>query len=485
MELFAPVAVVAVVLVVAALAAGVVERAPISFPIVFLGMGLVLGDGVTRAVELDLHSPILEVVAFVTLALVLFLDAVRLEAPEMRRDWVVPALSLGPGTLSVIGLVAGAAVLLLGLSVPLAFIVGAALASTDAVVLRDVTRDRRVPAAVRRALRIEAGMNDLIVLPPVLILSAVATARATGVAEWVVFTVQLFLIGPAVGALIGAGGAKLMARIDARAPVRTEYQALYGVGLVLAALTLGEALGADGFLASFAAGAAVALTNEDLCDCFLDFGEVLAEIAMLLSFVLFGIVLSPMLGDVLGPTAMVFAAFVLLAARPIPLFGVLSWRGTGLSTPARVFIAWFGPRGLNSLLLALIAVGAGVPTSERLFGVIGTVVIASVLLHGVSATPLASWYARRIEDATLPEERGPGATELFAAPNSTPGRITVDELSDALSGDDPPIVVDVRSRSAYAQAHAQIPGSVRVRPDEIDLWAADQTTDRLVVLYCT
>ena len=486
MEILTPVGVIAGVLVLAALFAGVVERAPLSFPIIFLGMGLVLGDGVSSAVSLDLHAPILEIVAFVTLALVLFLDAVHLEAREMRNDWVVPALTLGPGTLTVISLVAVAAVVLLDFSWPLAFILGAALASTDAVVLRDVIRDRRIPGAVRRSLSIEAGTNDVIVLPPVLILAAVTSADASaGAGGWVWFVIQLFIIGPAVGAAVGAGGAWLMSWIDARAPVRSEYQALYGVGLVLAALFLGEWLGADGFLAAFAAGAAVALTNNALCDCFLDFGEVLAEMAMLLTFVLFGIVLSPMLGDVFGWSVAIFAAFVLLVARPLPLFAVLSVRRTALSRHARAFIAWFGPRGLNSLLLALLAVGAHVPDAERLFAIVGVVVVASVVVHGVSATPISSRYAAFVERDVRPEEREATATGAFTASDETSDRMSVDQLAAALEGEHPPLVVDVRSRSAYERATTQIPTSIRVRPDEVKAWAEGQDKGRLIAFYCT
>jgi len=484
-DLLTPVGGIAAVLVGAALVAGLVERGPISFPIIFLGAGLILGDGVTGAVHIDLHAPILEIVAFVTLALVLFLDAVRLETKEMRRDWLIPALTLGPGTISVIALVATAGVVLLDLSWTVAFIAGAALASTDAVVLRDVLRDKRIPGPVRRSLSIEAGTNDVIVLPPVLILATVAAAKAATAADWAWFGVQLFLIGPAIGAAVGAGGAWAMSRVDRRTPVRTEYQALYGVGLVLTAFTLGEWLGADGFLASFAAGAAVALTNNDLCECFLEFGEVVAEMAMLLTFVLFGAVLSPMLGETVGPPVLIFAAFTIFVARPLPLLSVLSIRHTELSHPARAFIAWFGPRGLNSLLLALIAVGAGVPNGERLFAIIGVVVVTSVVLHGVSATPLSAWYGRSVERTTQPEERHATATGLFIADPASQQRISVDALATLLASADPPIVLDVRSRSAFEQSDAQIPGSIRLRLNEIDAWAEHQTKDRLVVLYCT
>ena len=486
--LLAPVGIVAAVLVLAALCAGVVERAPVSFPMLFLGLGLVLGGGATGVLQIDLHAPVLEVVAFTTLALVLFLDAVHLEGDAVRRDWLVPALTLGPGTIATIALVTVAARVLLDLPWAIALIAGAALASTDAVVLRDVLRDRRIPAAVRRALSIVAGTNDVIVLPVVLVVTAIATSEAGSTATWGAFLVQLFIVGPAIGAGVGAGGAWLMARVDARFGVRTEYQALYGVGLVLAALTLGETFGADGFLAAFAAGAAVALTNNALCDCFLDFGEVVAEMAMLLTFVLFGSVLSPLLADVASPLVLGFVVLVLAVARPVPMVAVLSLRRARLSWAARAFIAWFGPRGLNSLLLVLIAVGAGLPDGDRLFAIVGAVVVASVALHGATATPLGAWYGRRVRAATAPEEREVTARGVLGGDADRTGearRITVPELATLLVGDAPPVVVDVRSRSSYERAVTQIPGSIRVRPDEIDSWAQDQTLERLVVLWCT
>ena len=202
----------AAVLTISALLAGVVARAPLSFPIIFLGLGLVLGEGTTGAVSVDLDSDLLQTVAFATLALVLFLDAMNLELAVMRRDWVVPALTLGPGALLVIVLTAVAAMVVTGLDPVIAFIVGAVLASTDPVVLRDILRDDRIPRSVRNALSIEGGTNDLIVLPPILILAAVATHEASGALSWLGFLGELLVIGPVAGAAVGLGGAWLMAR---------------------------------------------------------------------------------------------------------------------------------------------------------------------------------------------------------------------------------------------------------------------------------
>ena len=145
---------------------------------IFLGLGFLLADPGLGLVSVSVHDDVLEVIATVTLALVLFLDAVHLELDVLRRDWLVPALSLGPGTLLTIGLVAGIAMLLLDLPLPLALLAGAILASTDPVLLRDVLRNRRIPRSVRQALSVEASTNDIIVLP---ILPVVAVVASLGV----------------------------------------------------------------------------------------------------------------------------------------------------------------------------------------------------------------------------------------------------------------------------------------------------------------
>lgn len=476
--------IVALVLLVAALASGIVERAPISFPLIFLGLGFAFGPWGLGLLELNVHNPALEVVAVVSLALVLFLDAVNLQLDELRADWYVPMLTLGPGTLLVILGVAGAAFWLVGVTPIQALLLGAILASTDPVVLRDVVRDERIPRAVRRALSVEAGMNDLVVLPIVLILIAVLNAEGGSLMNWLAFLFRILILSPLVGLAVGGIGANLMGRADARFNIRREYQALYGIGLVLAAFAAGQMLDGDGFLAAFFAGLAITLFNVSLCDCFVDYGEVTAEMMMLLAFVLFGVVLSTLLGTVPLLPTLAFAAIALLLIRPFSLTLVLL--RANMSLLARGFIGWFGPRGLNSLLLALLAVQAHVPGAEYLLAVTGMVVVVSVLAHGISATPLSTWYARRVAQAqqTLAEERVSDFSNLFEDEPTEIERITAEQLAEQLASPQPPLVLDVRARAHYEMGAAPIPGSVRVPPDQVEQWAKDQPKDRPIVTYC-
>lgn len=484
-ELVVGMGIIAIVLTVSALASGLVERAPLSFPIIFLGLGFLLGGGGLNVIEIDLHNSLLEIVATVSLALVLFLDAVKLQIDELKSDWHVPFLTLGPGTLLVIAGVALAAYILVGTTPVQSLLLGAILASTDPVVLRDIVRDERIPRSVRRALGVEAGMNDIVVLPIVLILIAVLTATEGQTMDWGSFLLRILVFSPLIGLAVGGIGANLMGRADARFGIRREYQALYGIGLVLAAFAAGQFINGDGFLAAFFAGLAVTLFNVSLCDCFLEYGEVTAEMMMLLAFVLFGALLSSLLGTIAMVPAFVLAVIGLGFIRPASLWLVL--KRAKMSNAARLFMGWFGPRGLNSLLLALLAVQASAPDAERLMGITGMVVVVSVIVHGISATPLASYYAKRVAVAklTLAEERESTFVGLFEPDANEIQRITADELAAQLKGENPPIVLDVRSRAHYENDDGQVPGSIRVLPDQIEEWASNAPKGRPIVAYCT
>lgn len=399
-------ALLAVVLTVSALASGIVARAPLSFPMIFLGLGLLLGPGGLRVIALDVHSPVLEVVAVVSLTLVLFLDAVNMQVAEIRRDWLVPFLALVPGSLLTILGVALAAFLILGTAPLQSFLLGAILASTDPVVLRDVVSNVRIPRPIRQALGVEAGMNDIVVLPVVLVLIALSGAQVGGALGWVRFSVELLILSPLVGLLIGGVGARLMALADARFSISRSYQALYGIGLVLAAYAAGQAVHGDGFIATFFAGLAVTLSNATLCSCFLEYGETTAEMAMLLAFILFGAVLSGLFGSTPLVAALAFAVVVIALVRPLA-FGLVLQRAK-MSAAARLFIGWFGPRGLNSLLLVLLAVQADIPQAQYLLAITGVVVLVSVVAHGITATPVSTWYGRHAAQAPA-EKREAGA----------------------------------------------------------------------------
>ena len=389
----------ATVLIITALSSGFIQRSPLSFPLMFLTLGLVLGQNGLGFITVSPQDPILEVVATLTLCLVLFLDALQIQIKELGKRWLVPALVLGPGTMLIIALGALPLALMLGFTWTVAFIGGAVLASTDPVILREILSDERIPRPVRQVLKIEAGTNDLVVLPVILILIAVAQSEIGAPLEWAGFLFKLLILGPAVGFIIGGIGSWLMVKSNERLGVKRVYQALFGLGLVLASYSAATALGGDGFLAAFFAGLAVVLLNQTLCNCFLDYGETSAEMTMMVAFILFGAVLSGILGETDIWPALLLAVLVIFLIRPSVLGLVLArWE-------AHFLVAWFGPRGLNSLLLALLVVQANLLESEALLATVGVVVLASAAVHGASAAPLAGWYSNRIARETRKKRR--------------------------------------------------------------------------------
>jgi NhaP-type Na+/H+ or K+/H+ antiporter len=281
-----------------------------------------------------------------------------------------------------------------------------------------------------------------------------------------------------------------MSRAIERYAVSEIYQSLYGVGIVLLAYVSAQSLGGDGFLAAFAAGFAIAVLNFDLCQCFLDYGETTSEMAMLFAFILFGVAISGIFVEAPLVPALLLALIVIFVARPLAIGIVL--RKAAVSNAARWFIGWFGPRGLNSLLLALLVVQAGVPGGEFLLAITGVVVTVSVFFHGASATPLSNLYGRAVEADTLEEERESGVGGIFEGSAAETIRIKPEQLSEMLKSDDPPIVLDVRTRSQYEKDKTQIPGSIRVMPDQVEEWARDREKERgsqvegqRIVAYCT
>ena len=256
MEHFAStIALIGLVIVAASLLSGLLERSRLPIVAVFLLLGVALGPLGLGYVEIGLHAPVLNVLSTLALALVLFADATTIEKKDLtshsRLVWVL----LGPGTLVPAALLMTAAHWLLGLAWLPAAILGAALASTDPVLLRGALRSKALPPVPRTALRLETGMNDVLLLPVVVIAMLLIQrgADAAGGQTIARSLVGQFLLGPAIGALTGSIGILLMVRVRTRFGLRRDYESLYALGLAFTAYALAEGVGGSGFLAAFAA----------------------------------------------------------------------------------------------------------------------------------------------------------------------------------------------------------------------------------------
>jgi NhaP-type Na+/H+ or K+/H+ antiporter len=487
----ATLALIGLVILVSSLLSGAVERTGLPQVAIFLLLGAMLGPAGLGLVELELHSESLQVITTLGLVLVLFSDAIGVDIGEVRRQPRLALTILGPGTLIPSVVIALAAWLLLDLSVPAAAILGAALASTDPVLLRTLVRHPAVPPPARLALRLESGMNDVILLPIVVLsMLALATGGASSNGELARHVVGLFLLGPLLGVVVGYAAITLLDRVRRAVGVRRDYESLYALGVAFTAFAAAEAVGGSGFLAAFAAGLVIAALDVELCDCFLDYGEASAEMFLLLTFVAFGASLIWTGVTVADGRTLLFAG-VALVARTAVLLPVL--RRVGIDRHDRRIIAWFGPRGLSSLLLVLLPVFAGVPGAERLFAITCLVVLLSVLLHGGGI----ALYLRRLARAgELPSAPPPSGRAAVHRPPSTvptepetdaPERITIEELRRLQDDGRPVIVADVRTERSYRDDAMRAAGALRLPPDDAVRLARERRLDQhaTLVLYCT
>jgi NhaP-type Na+/H+ or K+/H+ antiporter len=482
----ATLALIGLVILVSSLLSGAVERTGLPQVAIFLLLGAMLGPAGLGLVDLSLESEALQVIATLGLVLVLFSDAIGVDIGELRQERRLALAILGPGTLIPAALISLGAWLLLGLSLPAAAILGAALASTDPVLLRTLIRHPALPPRARLALRLESGMNDVILLPIVVLSMLALQIGGTGPTEVGERIVGLFLLGPLLGVAIGYLAITLLDRVRKRIGVRRDYESLYALGVAFTAFAAAEAVGGSGFLAAFAAGLVIAALDVELCDCFLDYGEASAEMFLLLTFVAFGA--SLIWGGVtVADLPVVLFAVVALVIRTAVLLPVLA--RTGLDLRDRRLIAWVGPRGLSSLLLVLLPVFAGIEGAGRLFAITCLVVLISVVVHGGGI----AWYLRRAARAAAAaqppaaEPAMPSAALRGGAGEEPPERITLEEVARLEAAGEPHVLLDVRTERSYRDDTEKAVGARRFPPDEAVRLARERWLDpnATLVLYCT
>lgn len=478
-EFVATVALVGMVIVVASLLSGVIERVGVPLVAAFLLLGAAIGPFGLGVIDVTLQSPSLRVLATLGLALVLFTDAVTVNIREIRERWRLAWIVLIPGTLLPALLVAVSAWWLLGVPAPAAAIIGAALASTDPVVLRSVLRAPTLPASARLALRLESGMNDVVLVPIIVVAMALlVTPGDLPAAEWGPHLFGLFVLGPLLGALVGFTGIKLLATVRDRVGVRRDYESLYALGLGFAAYAAAESVGGSGFLAAFAAGLAIASLDVELCDCFLEYGEATAEMLLLLTFVALGTSLVWQGLRVVDARTAAFTVVALLA-RTVVLFPALTY--AGLRGRDRQIVATFGPRGLSSLLLVLLPVFAGIAGAERLFTITAFVALVSLVAHGAV---IGLFLRRNAPRRNAVEPLVPPPTP--AGQSVLPERITLEEMRLLRERGETVVIVDARAQRAWEADDREAQGAVRIPPDDPVRSASEQRLSRHanLVIYC-
>jgi sodium/hydrogen antiporter len=379
----------------------------ITGPLVFMIAGFVLANPDWGPLSVQVDTPAIHVLAEFTLALLLFSDASRVNLAVLRRDIRVPARLLGIGLPITVLLGTLAAAWLFGdFTWALAGFVGAALAPTDAALSAQVINDERIPMRVRRALNVESGLNDGIVTPIVIFTLAIAASELgiDGGEEAAVIRPLLELgIGIVVGLAVGLGSAKLIEFTSRRKWILSGGRRLATLAAALASFAVAVTLGGNGFIAAFAAGIAFGAAFPREFTELEEVGELpelLGEVMSLGVWFLFGATLVPVAFEHFSASVLLYAVLSLTVIRMLPV--ALALPGTGLDRSTVLFIGWFGPRGLASVVFALLAIEE-LDDSEvagPAISVVAFTVLLSVVLHGVSAGPIGGRYATGHRDAT-------------------------------------------------------------------------------------
>jgi len=392
----APIAVFSVCVVVWGLVSARLERRDVSAPIAFVVLGVVVTHGPTAVIHFNLHSSTIRTLAEFSLALVLFSDASRVNARALRSDIGLPARLLGVGLPLTIGAAAVAAGLFPGAGLWVAAAIAAMVAPTDAALGASIMSDDRVPAGVRRVLNVESGLNDGIATPFVnLFLAGAATAEAAHTTTSAAGALLDLLGGAGIGFGIGVVGALLVGLARKHHWSSPAYGPLSVLALALFSYSAAVLAGANGFVAAFVGGMAfgTALPHRDdgERDDLMEFSEETGSLMSLSVWFIFGAVM--LVPGLQGADwrDLVFALLALTAVRMISV--ALALTGSGLDRTTVSFIGWFGPRGLATVVFGLLAVDLLAPADAAIVLPAVTVTVAlSVLLHGVTAAPLAARY---------------------------------------------------------------------------------------------
>ena len=376
------------------------ERFNISGPMVFTLFGFLLSPLGIGHISLDLNAESVKIVAELALIVVLFSDSSTLNVRHFKEGYKIPTRLLFIGLPLTILFTTYAGTLFFS-TTPLLYIIVMALilAPTDAALGKAVVIDKSVPKKIRSGINIESGLNDGIVFPLLIaVLLLISLHKELGSDNsWIIYLLKQISFGLVIGALSGFLGAKGLNFAQKKEWIESSYKNLIPLSLAILTYFIAEHLGGNGFIAVFISGlffgSFTELLKEEQSNFLVSEGEVL----ILISFLIFGLTFIPLTVEQWSPKVFVFAFLSLTLFRILPVF--VSLIGLGLSNTSKLFIGWFGPRGIASILYVM-TVAHSVESNmidKKLFAVISVTILLSIILHGLSATPLVKRYGSKLD----------------------------------------------------------------------------------------
>ena len=382
-------------------------RFSITMPIIFVAVGALMGpQGLVSTKDVELLTEM-------TLALLLFADASTLNFRQVTDDARLPGrlLLIGmPLIIALGGLVAYGLFPEEGLG--FALLLGAILAPTDAALGLPIFNNPRVPVRIRRALNVESGLNDGIATPFIALFTALALSLETQqTGGWLLSALGEIGIGLGVGIAAGLLGGWLYTAAVKRSWTSATGEQIGNLALALCALMAAKALGGNGFVAAFVGGLMFGHATRERLHIATEFTETSGTALSLLVWTAFGANLVPPLLQSFNPLALLYAVLSLTVIRMLPV--AISLIGSRMRADTTFIMGWFGPRGLASVVFTLMAYESfheAARSFDTLADTAAWTILLSVVFHGISAIPLANWYARRLENAD------PAAPEMVDLP---------------------------------------------------------------------
>ncbi len=371
------------------------ERYDVTAPIIFVIAGLLLTHGPLAPLGFAPSHELVKVLAEITLVLVLFSDASRVRLSDLRADMGLCLRLLGIGLPLTIGLgILLALALFNGMSIWLAVLVGAALAPTDAALGAGVMVNPAVPARIRLLLNIESGLNDGIATPVVLVaIAGAATAEHAASVGPGAAAAELAL-GVVVGMFVGGAGGFVVTVARRRGWAAGDFAGSAVLALAICAYACALALHGNGFIAAFVGGLAYGATSGERGERLVPYVEETGALVSLLVWLAFGAIAVVPAFESLTWQTVLYAVLSLTVIRMVSV--ALALAGRRLGRAAVAFVGWFGPRGLASVVFALLALEDIGHSAGPAVTVIAFTILLSVVAHGLTADPLARRYGPRL-----------------------------------------------------------------------------------------
>lgn len=373
-----------------------ISRSLLTLPIIFTGLGFAMSGPLHAGLAPDTIHEGKKLLAEITLILILFSDASHVRFKKLAMDWQIPTrmLVIGlPLTIALGTLVAFWLNPTSGLAV--ALLTAAVLTPTDAALGQSVVSNPEVPDHLSQTINVESGLNDGLVLPFVLLGAILASSVASGAhADGLALeAITEIVLGPLVGIAIGWGAAKAMDWAQNRDLMQEAAGAVVFLVTAFAAYGLAVAIHGNGFIAAFVAGMVFGNTYRHDIHFISEFMEGAGQLLTMAAFLVFGAFLLPDGLAHAGPNTVILALVFLTVVRVVPIF--MSLTGSGLPAREKLFLGWFGPRGLASILFTLLMMDQfDFPNEQELLACVSLTVGLSILLHGLSSTPLATRIGR-------------------------------------------------------------------------------------------